>query len=61
MYNYIKLIGIFIMMEVTMDFGLMKDFMDRLTAWRIPGNNISVCVDNKEVFTYQILDKLINS
>lgn len=36
-----------------MDFGLMKDFMDRLTAWRIPGNNISVCVDNKEVFTYQ--------
>lgn len=36
-----------------MDFSLMKDFMDRLTAWRIPGNSISICVDNKEVFTYQ--------
>ena len=36
-----------------MDFSLMKDFMDRLTAWRIPGNSISVCVGNKEVFKYQ--------
>ncbi len=36
-----------------MDFSLMKDFMDRLTAWRIPGNSISICVENKEVFTYQ--------
>lgn len=36
-----------------MDFSLMKDFMDRLTAWRIPGNSISVCVENKEVFSYQ--------
>ena len=32
---------------------LMKDFMDRLTDWRIPGNSISVCIDNKEVFNYQ--------
>ena len=31
----------------------MKDFMDRLTDWRIPGNSISVCVENKEVFSYQ--------
>ena len=36
-----------------MDFSLMKEFMDRLTAWRIPGNSISVCIDNKEVFSYQ--------
>lgn len=36
-----------------MDFTLMKDYMDRLTAWRMPGNNISVRVENKEVFTYQ--------
>ncbi len=36
-----------------MNFDLMRDFMDRLTAWRIPGNSISVCVDNKEVFSYQ--------
>lgn len=27
--------------------------MDRLTAWRIPGNSISVRIDNKEVFSYQ--------
>lgn len=36
-----------------MNFDLMKDFMDRLTAWKIPGNSISVCIDNREVFTYQ--------
>ncbi len=36
-----------------MNFELMKDFMDRLTAWRIPGNSISVRIDNKEVFSYQ--------
>lgn len=36
-----------------MDFQPMKDFMDRLTAWRIPGNSISVCLGGKEVFTYQ--------
>lgn len=27
--------------------------MDRLTQWRIPGNSISVCIENKEVFSYQ--------
>lgn len=31
----------------------MKDFLDRLTAWRIPGNSISVYIDNREVFSYQ--------
>ncbi len=36
-----------------MDFSLLKNFMDRLTAWRIPGNSISVCVENIEVFSYQ--------
>lgn len=36
-----------------MNFDLMKDFMDRLTSWRIPGNSISVCIDNKEIFSYQ--------
>ena len=36
-----------------MDFTPMKDYMDRLTDWIIPGNSISVRVDNKEVFTYQ--------
>lgn len=35
-----------------MNFSYMKDFMDRLTGWRIPGNSISVYVDNKEVFNY---------
>jgi len=36
-----------------MNFDLMKDFMRRLTSWRIPGNCISICIDNKEVFSYQ--------
>ncbi len=35
-----------------MDFSNLKDFMDRLTAWRIPGNSISVYHKNKEVFRY---------
>ena len=35
-----------------MNFNPMKEFMDRLTNWRIPGNSISVCIDNKEVFNY---------
>lgn len=33
-----------------MDFSLMKEFMDRLTAWRIPGNTVVVYHKNKEVF-----------
>ena len=36
-----------------MNFKYLKDFMDRLTSWRIPGNSISVCLDGKEVFNYQ--------
>lgn len=36
-----------------MDFSAMKNFMDRLTEWRIPGNSISICIENKEVFSYQ--------
>lgn len=36
-----------------MNFDKLKDFMDRLTKWKIPGNSISVCIENKEVFSYQ--------
>lgn len=36
-----------------MNFGYMKDFMNHLTSWRIPGNDISICVEGKEVFRYQ--------
>lgn len=36
-----------------MDFKFMKEYMDSLTSWIIPGNSISVCIDNKEVFNYQ--------
>lgn len=36
-----------------MDFQAMKDFMNRLTDWRIPGNTAIVYIDNKEVFRYQ--------
>lgn len=36
-----------------MNFSLLKDFMDSLTAWRIPGNSISVCLGGNEVFSYQ--------
>lgn len=39
-------------MENIMDFTDLKNFMDRLCAWRIPGNAVSVCIDNKEVFSY---------
>lgn len=35
-----------------MDFTYLKDFMDRLTSWRIPGNCVSVYVGGKEVFKY---------
>ena len=35
-----------------MDFTPVKEFMDHLTAWRIPGNSIRVSMDGKEVFTY---------
>ncbi len=36
-----------------MDFANVQKFMDSLTAWRIPGNDISIYLDNKEVFRYQ--------
>ncbi len=35
-----------------MNFQPMKDFMNKLTSWRIPGNSISVYLDGKEVFNY---------
>ena len=34
-----------------MNFTELKNFMDRLTAWRIPGNAISVWKDGEEVFS----------
>ncbi len=36
-----------------MDFTNLKHFMDRLTAWRIPGNSVVVYKDNQCVFSYQ--------
>ena len=36
-----------------MDFTRLKAFMNHLTEWRIPGNDISVWLDNREVFRYQ--------
>lgn len=36
-----------------MKFGAMKELMDRLTGWRIPGNAISIWKDGREVFRYQ--------
>ncbi len=35
-----------------MDFTALKDFMNRLTAWRMPGNSVSVYLKGKEVFRY---------
>ncbi len=36
-----------------MDFTNLRNFMDHLTSWRIPGNDIRVCIGGKEVFRYQ--------
>ena len=36
-----------------MNFEGLKQFMDHLTGWRIPGNSVSVCIEGKEVFSYQ--------
>ena len=36
-----------------MDFTPVKEFMDHLTAWRIPGNAAIVYQDGKKVFSYQ--------
>ena len=35
-----------------MDFLKLREFMNHLTAWRMPGNTISVYCDHKEVFRY---------
>lgn len=35
-----------------MDFSLMREFMDRLCAWRTPGNCMTIHIDNKQVFSY---------
>lgn len=35
-----------------MDFTELKNFMDRLTAWRMPGNSICVYHNNKKIFSY---------
>ena len=35
-----------------MDFSLLREFMDRLCEWRVPGNCVSVHIDNKKVFSY---------
>lgn len=36
-----------------MKFDEMKEFMDQLTAWKIPGNSIVVYHQGEEVFSYQ--------
>lgn len=36
-----------------MNFTELKNLMDRLTAWRIPGNAVSVWKDGEEVFSHQ--------
>ena len=35
-----------------MNFTVLKDFMNRLTAWRMPGNTVSVYLKGKEIFRY---------
>jgi len=35
-----------------MDFINLKNFLDHLTSWRIPGNGVKVCLEGKEVFSY---------
>ena len=35
-----------------MDFTALKNFLDHLTSWRIPGNGVKVCLEGKEVFSY---------
>ena len=40
-------------MRENMDFTNLKEFMDSLTDWIIPGNSIVVYKDNEQVFSYQ--------
>lgn len=35
-----------------LNFNILKDFMDRLTAWRIPGNSVSIWHNGEEIFKY---------
>ena len=35
-----------------MNFQSMRDLMDRLTSWRIPGNAAKIYLDGREVFSY---------
>ncbi len=35
-----------------MKFDTMKEFMNRLTEWKIPGNGVSVYYQGEEVFSY---------
>lgn len=35
-----------------MDFSNLKQFMDHLTSWRIPGNSVVVYKDGEKVFSY---------
>lgn len=35
-----------------MDFSIIKDFMNHLTSWRIPGNSIEICLRGEKVFSY---------
>ena len=34
------------------DFSELKTYMNRLTSWRIPGNSITIYIDNRRVFDY---------
>lgn len=36
-----------------MNFSNLKQFMETLTDWIVPGNSIKVTIDNKEVFRFQ--------
>lgn len=35
-----------------MNFDALRQLMDHLVGWRIPGNSISICVEGQEVFSY---------
>ncbi len=40
-----------------MNFEPMKEFMDYLTGWRIPGNAIVIYKNGKSVFEYTVILK----
>lgn len=41
-----------------MNFEYMKNFMDSLTEWIIPGNSVVIYKDGKKVFEYSSWDIL---